>query len=519
MMISATSTVHRPWPLLLSVWLLVACVLSLWLASNPLLAFAAGLTWLLFSGLTFTQWFNRAVFVLFFAELILGGRGRAVEIHETLPIRLAIGVFLVLAFFSAWFADGRTTRFELGKARACLIATAMGVGTFLFFGLLLGRAYSNDMDYILGDGRGFLFLVGAIPLLFFATRRKANLSFVVGCFSSIVCFFGAAKSFGYALILTQLMSVKQMRDQLDQYIPQEVGAYNLSKYIAAPRFYLAGDFFLMFALPVLVSLALSTKIRRTRVLLYGATGVLVVGLISSETRGLWMAALLTVAVVFWLSNVRSRLKIAVILPFILVAVLALSEDFLPSVRERFGESFNVEDSSYRGRIDQFAPLMDMATKHIILGNGFGSYAHDHPGVDPRQPYGYELQPVNFLMKMGIVGCGFWVAFLTWLLHRVWRIYKRAEDPAHRALAKGLLGAMSGMLLASATNPYLSSSPGMGCLLFTVLVIDIVGQRLLPAAAATSHARVLGVGPSGRYRFATGANGRESSLVKGTGTGS
>jgi O-antigen ligase len=512
-MISATSTVHRPWPLLLSVWLVVACTLSLWLASSPLLAFGAGLTWLLFAGLTFTQWFNRAVFALFFAELILGGRGRMVEIHDVVPIRLAIGFLLVLAFFSAWFADGRATRFELGKSRACLIATAMGVGTFLFFGMLLGRAYGNDSDYILGDARGFVFLGGAVPLLFFVSRKRLDLDFVVGCFSSIVCFFGAAKSFGYALILTQLMSVKQMREMLEQYIPQEVGAYNLSKYVTAPRFYLAGDFFLMFALSLLVSLALSTKIRRTRFTLYGAVAILFVGLVSSETRGLWLAAMLGLAVVFWLSSLRGRLRIAIILPFILVGVLALSQDFLPSVRERFGETFEAEDSSYRGRIDQFAPLMDMARKHIILGNGFGSYAPDHPGVDPKQPYGYELQPANFLMKMGIVGCGLWGLFLAWILHRLWVIYKRAEDPAHRVLAKGILGGLSAMLFASATNPYFSSSPGMGCLLFTVIVIDLVGERLvppLPSDAGKARARVLNGGRGTQYRSPANYSARSES---------
>jgi O-antigen ligase len=458
------------------VWLLVAGVLSIWLSSSPLPAFVAGLTWLFLAGLAFTHWFNRAIFGLFFAELILGGRGRVVQIHDTVPIRLAIGILLMVAFLSGWFADGRATSFELRKCRASVLAGLVGAGTFVFFGLLLGNAYGNSIDYIVGDARGFLFLAGGLPLLFFATRSKADLNFVVGCFLSMVCVFGAAKTFGYALVLTQVMSVKQLSAMIQEYIPQELGAGALSQLIPAPRLYMAGDLFLVFALPLLVSLALLTKRRRTRAILYGAIGILFVGLVASETRGLWLAALLALAVVFWLSNVRSRLKIAVILPFILLAVLALSRDFLPSVQERMKTSFDFKaDSSNLGRVGQFQPLMDMARKHIILGNGFGSFARDHPGVDPRQPWAYELQPVAFLMKMGIVGCGLWGLFLVWLLHRSWRIYKRAEDPAHQALAKGLLGGLLGMLFASATNPYFSSSPGMGCLLFTVVLCDMLRQ--------------------------------------------
>ena len=344
-MISATSTANRSATLLMFVWLLAAGVLSIWMSSSPVAAFAAGVTWLFLAGLTFTNWFNRAMFGLFFAELILGGRGRVIEIHDVVPIRLAIGILLVLAFFSGWFADGRATSFKLGKSRACLLATLMGVGTFLFFGLLLGYAYGNFEDYIMAEAREFVFLAGAVPLLFFATRRKADLNFVAGCFLSIVCVFGVAKCFGYTLVLTQLMSIKQLRAMILEYIPQEVGAGNISRLIPAPRLYMSGDFWLMFALPLFVSLALSTKSPRTRALLYGAIGILFIGLVSSETRGLWLGALLALAVVFWLSNVGNRLKIAVILPFILVAVLAFSQDFLPSVQERFEESFDTSESS------------------------------------------------------------------------------------------------------------------------------------------------------------------------------
>ena len=436
------------------------------------------MTWLFLAGLIFTNWFNRAIFGLFFAELILGGRGRVIEINDTMPIRLAIGILVLVAFLLGWFADGRATSFKLGKSRTCIIASVMGAGTFFFFAVLLGNAYGNSQEYILGDARGFLFLAGALPLLFFATRRKVDVNFVVGCFLSVVCVFGVAKCFGYTLLLARLMSVKQLVATVEEYIPQEVIWDPTSRFTLAPRLYMASDFFLMFVLPLLVSFALATKIRRTRVTLYGAIGIVFIGLLSSQTRGLWLAALLALGVVFWLSNVGSKLKIAVVLPFILLVALGLSHDFLASNEERIMTSFDFkENSSNRGRAAQFQPLMDMATKHIILGNGFGSFAHDHPGVDPRQPYGYELQPLNFLMKMGIVGCGLWGLFLVWLLRCLWRIYKRAEDPAHRVLAKGLVAAMSGMLFASGTNPYFASSPGMGCLLFTVVLCDILGAQV------------------------------------------
>jgi O-antigen ligase len=352
----------------------------------------------------------------------------------------------------------------------------MGAGTFLFFGLLLGHAYGNLIDYIVGDARGFLFLAGALPLLFFATRRKADLNFVVGCFLSIVAFFGAAKLFGYTLILAQIISVKQLYITLGEYIPQEINIWGHSSLIIVPRLFLTGDFWLMFALPLFVSLALVTKSRRMRVTLYGAIGMLFVGLVSSQTRGLWLGALLALAVVFWLSHLGNRLKIAIILPVLLLAVFSLSQDFLPSVRETIVTSFDFKESSNLGRVGQFQPLMDMVRKHVILGNGFGSYARDHPGPDPRAPWSYELQPMDFLMKMGVVGCGLWGLFLVWLLHGLWRVYKRAEDPTHRALAKGLLGGLWGMLFASATNPYFSSSPGMGCLTFTVVIVDMLYQQ-------------------------------------------
>jgi O-antigen ligase len=466
---------------LMAAWVLVAGVLSIWLASSPLPAFMAGLTWLFLAGLVFTHWFNRGIVALFFAELILGGRGRIVEIYDVVPLRLAIGMLLIIAFFLGWFADGQATNFELRKSRACFLGGLMSAGTFLFFGLLLGRAYGNSMEYILAEARGFIFLVGSLPLLFFVTRRKADLNFMVGCFLSIVALWGAAKSFGYSLILAQVLSPKQLSTMVQEYIPQEIGAGTLSRLIPAPRLYMSGDFWLTFALPLFVSLALWTKSRRTRAILYGAIGMLFVGLVSSETRGLWLASLLGLGVVFWLSRGATKLKIALVLPALLVAVLSLSHDFLPSVQERFAASLDfTEDRSNLGRISQFAPLMDMARRHIILGNGFGSYAHDHPGVDPTEPWCYELQPAAYLMKIGIVGCGLWGLFLVWLLYDIWRTYKRTEDPARQTLAKGLLGAMLAMLFACGTNPSFATSAGMGCLLFTVVVADMLRQPVSTA---------------------------------------
>ena len=445
--ISAISTIRRSSTWLFFAWLIVAGVLSIWLCSYPLAAFAAGMIWLFLAGLTFTHWFNRAIFCLFFAELILGGRGRIISIHDFLPLRLGVGMFLVLAFVLGWFADGRATKFELRKSRACILAGVIGAGTFLFFGMFLGHVYRNSGDYITAEARGFIFLAGALPLLFFVTRKKADFSFVVGCFLWILCIFAAAKSFGYVLVLTQRMSVKDLATMVEEAIPQETISGSMSPMIPMPRFYMASDVFLMFALPLFVSLALAAKTRRTRIILYGAIGIVFVSLVASQSRGLWVAVLLELGVVFWLSNAGGKLKIVVIVPLILMGIFAFSTDFLPSVQQRITTTFNFkEDPSNRGRIMQYHPLMDMAKKHIILGNGFGSFAHDHPGPDPLQPWGYELQPVALLMKMGIVGSALWVLFLVWLLYRLWRIYRRAEDPAHRVLAKGLIAGMWGCSL-------------------------------------------------------------------------
>jgi cell division protein FtsW (lipid II flippase) len=313
---------------------------------------------------------------------------------------------------------------------------------------------------------------------------------------AIACLFATAKSFGYTLVMAGIMSIAQLGMMVEQYIPQEIGWYSHSRFIIAPRFYMAADLFIMFALPLVISLALWAKARRIRVVLYCATASLCLGLLSSQTRGLWLAAMLALAVVFWLSNLGNRLKIAIVLPLILLAVFALSQDFFPSVRDTIRTSFDPTEASNYGKISQVAPLMDMAGRHIILGNGFGAYAADHPGVDPKEPWGYEMQAPAMLMKMGIVGCGLWGLFLGWLLWDLWRIHKRAQDPMHRAVGKGLLGAMVGMLFASGTNPYFCNSCGMGALLFTVIVIDLVGQQLappLPLRAGKSHANVLSGG--------------------------
>ena len=93
----------------------------------------------------------------------------------------------------------------------------------------------------------------------------------------------------------------------------------------------------------------------------------------------------------------------------------------------------------------------------ILGDGLGAVVRPYYVRDPASPWSYELTYLQLLFQMGVLGL---LAVLALPLAVVRRGLREATVGELRALP--LAGAMAilGILVASATNPYLLSSFGM-----------------------------------------------------------
>ena len=117
------------------------------------------------------------------------------------------------------------------------------------------------------------------------------------------------------------------------------------------------------------------------------------------------------------------------------------------------------DTSAGLRETQAPKLWDAFKQNPVLGDGLGAVVRPRYVRDPAAPWSYELTYLQLLFQMGVLGL---LAVLALPLVVVRRGLKEASTSELRALP--LAGAMAilGILVASATNPYLLASFGMLC---------------------------------------------------------
>jgi O-antigen ligase len=117
------------------------------------------------------------------------------------------------------------------------------------------------------------------------------------------------------------------------------------------------------------------------------------------------------------------------------------------------------DTSAGLRETQAPKLWGAFKQNPVLGDGLGAVVRPRFVRDPAAPWSYELTYLQLLFQMGVLGL---LAVLALPLAVVRRGLREAGTGAR--LAPPLAGAMAilGILVASATNPYLLASFGMLC---------------------------------------------------------
>lgn len=179
----------------------------------------------------------------------------------------------------------------------------------------------------------------------------------------------------------------------------------------------------------------------------------------SHTRGIWLGMSIVCAgvllAVVW-GEVDARRRRLIIRVATVAAVLAI----VVGVGMLFGAlprpSF-LGDTSAGQREAQAPKLWDAFKQNPVFGDGLGAVVRPYYVRDPASPWSYELTYLQLLFQMGVLGL---LAVLALPLAVVRRGLREATVGELRALP--LAGAMAilGILVASATNPYLLSSFGM-----------------------------------------------------------
>lgn len=186
--------------------------------------------------------------------------------------------------------------------------------------------------------------------------------------------------------------------------------------------------------------------------------LLMVSAYLSHTRGIWLGLSVVCAgvlmVLLWreLGGRDRRLMLSVAGGIAGVAV-ALGIAMLAGVVPR--PSF-LGDASAGSRVSQAPKLWDAFMSNPILGDGLGAVIRPRFVRDTAAPWSYELTYLQILFQMGVVGL---IAVFALPLIAMWRGLKEMIGALQAAPLAGVMGIL-GILVASATNPYLLSSFGM-----------------------------------------------------------
>ncbi|HEY6550632.1 MAG TPA: O-antigen ligase family protein [Solirubrobacterales bacterium] len=193
----------------------------------------------------------------------------------------------------------------------------------------------------------------------------------------------------------------------------------------------------------------------------GGLALLIACTYLSHTRGIWLGISIVCAgvllTVLW-REVDARRRRLIIRAASGAALLAV----VIGVCMLFGAvprpSF-LGDTSAGLREQQAPKLWDAYKQNPVFGDGLGAVVRPRFVRDPAAPWSYELTYLQLLFQMGVLGL---LAVLALPLAVVRRGLKEASTSELRALP--LAGAMAilGILVASATNPYLLASFGMLC---------------------------------------------------------
>jgi hypothetical protein len=138
------------------------------------------------------------------------------------------------------------------------------------------------------------------------------------------------------------------------------------------------------------------------------------------------------------------------------------------------------DLSTQQRHQQVAELLDGWRLHRIFGSGLGATLPDGYYRDAAVPWSFEQTYLQILFQMGIVGLIVVLSVPLAAVRYWWRWTPRLRR-AERVEAQSAVGGLLGVLVATATNPYLMSSFGMISLLVSLVTLEraVGGTERLP----------------------------------------
>lgn len=227
--------------------------------------------------------------------------------------------------------------------------------------------------------------------------------------------------------------------------------------------------------------------RRARylgILLLGAIGVF-----AAQMRGVFMgtAAGFIFLLTFFLRG-RRLIRVVFASVILLCLGLGLGVAMQGDVTKAFGRWEEADRKvGVEYRLGQTDHLLSVFKENWIAGAGLGYYDPEYEGhADwlPR-PYLLELEYLNLLAKLGLVGFGMLAAAFMCLLTACIGMGRRTGNPEHRALIAGLSAGLVALMVASITNTGYSSAYFHAYV--ALILLSLSALRYLARHARPRHA--------------------------------
>jgi|GEM_PF-1643817 len=477
-----------------------------------------------------------------YAQLAHLGGAWALFLAVALP-----GLVLSHAIVYDWLAYGLVAAVGLlwlvvilDKPHIGLVTLLILTSSIIFEGSLpvinvVGRIHL--MDLILGFLLLLIFLKPAVNLEFTFVRTPLDLPVILFAVSSIVACFTAVR-FGVDFILTVpearyiifyltfFLVTNLVRDghalrwlfvalfiiatvtavvtiaqaavgSSVQLMPGMVGSVNVAdqEFVGINRVEAPGLVLVQFMLVAGFALLVMGRGKIPPLVHAGILGLLLLSVILPFYRGIWVAALFSLALVF---PVLSPGRKAGLIVALLVAIPALL--ITGSVLESFGgkvgtytvalvtraeslvsgAAINNQGDTWNNRTEEVQDAMKSISRYPVFGIGYenqyrtagrfrndrGTYVHN----------GY----VSVLLKMGLVGFIPFIWMVSVFLMRGYRLWKQVRHPFFQAVALGLTLGFTGLLIANISDPRMVGNWKWTAVFGVVMGINEVIYRLYGA---------------------------------------
>lgn len=198
---------------------------------------------------------------------------------------------------------------------------------------------------------------------------------------------------------------------------------------------------------------------RAQAVFYGFLSlVILAGVYSTLTRGVWIGAVLAIVAMYWKSTPRwvKVLGLMSTLLFGSMAVMGLKDQLLNMKRDK---NLSAEDSA---KSIELRPLLaivayEMFKDSPLTGHGFNVYLRSSKDYIQNPSYNMPLeQTLNYiqhniflssLVDTGIIGLALYASILFYLARAAWRLGNNDRiDPIYQTVGLGFVGMMTGYFL-------------------------------------------------------------------------